>query len=74
MEEKVTISEERYTEFIKNTVILNTLVKLLFNNSRKGYSSRNELTFDDVEDIMEAMFPERYADRLKELEEGEKDV
>ena len=73
MEEKVMMPESRYTELIENTVTLNVLVKWLFNNATTAYNN-TELRFNDVEDILSTMFPEKYAGRLKELKEGEQNV
>ena len=73
MEEKVMIPESRFTELIENTVTLNVLVKWLFNNATTAYNN-TELRFNDVEDILSTMFPEKYVGRLKELKEGEQNV
>lgn len=62
----ITISVAEYNELISDKLRLNLLKTAIFNNAHKGYS-KDCLRFDDIEDIVPVIFPQEYAEKLKEL-------
>ena len=65
MENTITISKEEYDELMTvkcmNTVLLNSL----FMSSTLSYNGK-ELSFGGADDILRCLYPERYAETLKE--------
>lgn len=66
MEERtINITVAEYNEFISDKLILNLLKASIFSRAHKGYS--NDLRIDDIEDIVSVIFPQEYAEKLKEV-------
>ena len=66
MEERtINITVAEYSELITDKLILNLLKTSIFSRAHKGYS--NDLRIDDIEDIVSVIFPQEYAEKLKEV-------
>lgn len=66
MEERtINITVAEYSELISDKLILNLLKASIFSRAHKGYS--NDLRIDDIEDIVSVIFPQEYAEKLKEV-------
>ena len=66
MEERtINITVAEYNELISDKLILNLLKASIFSRAHKGYS--NDLRIDDIEDIVTVIFPQEYAEKLKEV-------
>ena len=66
MEERtINITVAEYNELISDKLILNLLKASIFSRAHKGYS--NDLRIDDIEDIVSVIFPQEYAEKLKEV-------
>ena len=69
MEERtINITVAEYSELISDKLILNLLKASIFSRAHKGYS--NDLRIDDIEDIVSVIFPQEYAEKLKEVYAG----
>lgn len=66
MEERtINITAAEYSELISDKLILNLLKASIFSRAHKGYS--NDLRIDNIEDIVSVIFPQEYAEKLKEV-------
>ena len=66
MEERtINITVAEYSELISDKLILNLLKASIFSRAHKGYS--NDLRIDNIEDIVTVIFPQEYAEKLKEV-------
>ena len=66
MEERtINITVAEYNELISDKLILNLLKASIFSRAHKGYS--NDLRIDNIEDIFSVIFPQEYAEKLKEV-------
>ena len=66
MEERtINITVAEYNELISDKLILNLLKASIFSRAHKGYS--NDLRIGDIEDIVTVIFPQEYAEKLKEV-------
>ena len=64
-EKTITITVAEYNELYSAKLKLDMLKASIFSKAYKSYS--HELRIDDVEDIVSVIFPQEYAEKLKEL-------
>ena len=64
-EKTITITVAEYNELYSAKLKLDMLKASIFSKAHKSYS--HELRIDDVEDIVSVIFPQEYAEKLKEL-------
>ena len=66
MEERtINITVAEYNELYSAKLKLDMLKASIFSKAHKGYS--HDLRIDDIEDIVSVIFPEEYAEKLKEV-------
>lgn len=66
----ICIEKEEYDDLHKKEFLLEALMYNLFKRARLyDYGSTPELRFDDVEDIVEYLFPFEYEKHIKRLTE-----
>ena len=66
MEERtINITVAEYNELYSAKLKLDMLKASIFSKAHKGYS--HDLRIDDIEDIVSVIFPQEYAEKLKEV-------
>lgn len=62
----VELTQEEYQKLIEAKVKGEVLVNALFDSAEKGYT-KGTLRFMDLEDMLKALFPDRYNAKLEEF-------
>lgn len=60
------MTQEEYQKLIEAKVKGEVLVNALFDSAEKGYT-KGTLRFMDLEDLLKALFPDRYNAKLEEF-------